>query len=111
MSKRHLSRNAVAAMGDERIAKLIGLSEEAVRMGMDARARRYVVLARNIGMKTRTGIPKEFRYCKDCFLPLVPGVNCTVRLTDHKIVSSCACGSIWRMPYNKEQNEDDRERS
>jgi ribonuclease P protein subunit RPR2 len=104
MSKRHLPRKTVSAIGGARIAVLTSLSLDAVRAGNGGRAKRYVRLARSIGMKTKTGIPRDFRYCGGCFLPLVPGVNCTVRLTGGKIVSECECGRIWRMPYNKERS-------
>jgi ribonuclease P protein subunit RPR2 len=50
-------------------------------------------------------MPEDFRYCKECFLPLIPGVNCTVRLTGHKVVASCKCGGIRRRPYLKEQRK------
>jgi len=104
MSKRHLSRNTVTAIGDERIRILIGLSEQAVRNGEDDHAIRYVSLAKRIGMKTRTKFPEEFRYCKKCFMPMMPGINCKVRLTDRKVVSACArCGTVKRMPYLREQ--------
>ncbi|MDR3282598.1 MAG: ribonuclease P protein component 4 [Candidatus Methanoplasma sp.] len=104
MSKRHLPKKTVSAIGDARIAVLTSLSLDAVKAGKGDRARRYVQLARSIGMKTRTGIPRDFRYCKGCLLPMVPGVNCTVRLTGGKMVSGCECGRIWRMPYNKERS-------
>lgn len=100
MSKKHLSRNTVTAIGVERIGRLIELSEEAVRDGKEDRARRYVTLARRIGMKTRTKLPVDFRYCRKCLLPMMPGINCTVRLTGCKVVSSCNdCGSVKRTPY------------
>ncbi|MDR0887837.1 MAG: ribonuclease P protein component 4 [Candidatus Methanoplasma sp.] len=103
MSKRHIPKNTVADIGRKRISILTAMSLEAVRSGNNDRARRYIGLARNIGMKTRTGIPKDFRYCRKCLLPLVPGTNCTVRLTGGKIVSNCECGSVWRRPYGKER--------
>lgn len=105
MSKRHLSRNTVKEIGETRINRLIKFSEEAVREGKNDRARRYVTLARRIGMKTRADIPKDFKYCRNCYLPQIPGINCTVRLTGEKIVSTCKeCGEIRRMPYRKEKS-------
>jgi ribonuclease P protein subunit RPR2 len=104
MSKRHLPKNAAAQIGNERIRILIVLADKAVREGKDDRATRYVALAKQIGMKTRTNVPSDFKYCKECSLPMIPGINCTVRLTEHKIVSTCAkCGTIKRMPYLREQ--------
>ncbi len=106
MSKRHLPKNAAANIGNARISTLIKLADNAVREGKDDRAIRYVTLAKSIGMKTRTNIPSEFRYCKRCSLPMIPGFNCRIRFTGHKITSSCAkCGAVERMPYIREQRK------
>ncbi len=83
------------------------MADDAVKEGKPDRARRYVDLARRIGMKTRTGIPKEYRYCHDCLIPLIPGVNCTVRLNNGKVCMTCAeCGVVKRQPYTREQKHD-----
>lgn len=106
MSKKRLSRNATVRIGNERICTLIDLAYDAVRKDRDDLASRYVMIAKRIGMKTQTGIPKEFRYCKKCCLPMIPGINCTVRLNGHKTVTTCAkCGAVRRIPYLKEQRE------
>lgn len=106
MSKKHISRNAKVNIGKERIEILMNLAEKAVREGKEDRAARYVDIARRIGMKTRTGIPKEFRFCKGCFTPLVPGVSCTTRLNGHKVVTTCEiCGTVRRVPYIREQRK------
>ncbi len=108
MSKRRLSKNAKTDIGKDRIDKLLSMSMEAVREGKGDRAIRYVTLARRISMKTRVKLPKSFRFCSECFMPQMPGVNCTVRLNGHKLVSRCEkCGTIWRMPYIKELRRDD----
>ena len=104
MSKRRISQKDVSRIGADRIARLMALSEQAVRDGREDRARRYVDLARRIGMKTRTGIPKEWRYCKGCLLPMMPGLTCTVRLSNHKVCVTCgSCGTVRRKPYLEEQ--------
>lgn len=106
MSKKHSSRNTTAKLGRERISILTGLAGEAVKNGEDGRAVRYVSLARRIGMKTRTEMPKGFRYCKGCSIPLVPGMNCRVRLGGHKVITVCGrCGEVRRMPYIREQRK------
>lgn len=106
MSKRRISKNAVANIGAERISILNELSKEALRNGRKDLARRYVELARNIGKKTRVKMPPDFRYCKKCLIPLIPGVNSTVRLTGSKIVTKCQdCGEMKRMPYLKERSK------
>ena len=106
MSKRHLSQKTVSEIGRTRISRLMDLSEEAVRSGRHDRARRYVEIARRIGMKTRLNIPKDRPYCKACLIPLMPGVSCTVRLSDHKVVTTCGmCGTVRRRPYLREQRK------
>lgn len=104
MSKRRVAPKTVSEIGRNRITRLMDLSEDAVRKNNPDRARRYVWLARRIGMKTRIGVPKERIYCKKCLIPLIPGVDCRVRLSDHKVVVTCGmCGTIRRTPYLREQ--------
>ncbi|MCQ2070667.1 MAG: ribonuclease P protein component 4 [archaeon] len=103
---KHISHKVIRALGNERVNTLLGLSEDAVRNNRDDRARRYVELARAICAKAQTEMPDGFRYCKNCLLPLVPGVDCKVRLTGHKIVMRCRdCDTVWRMPYIQEQKK------
>jgi len=106
MSKRHISKNAVTAIGEERISILTDLSKDALADGRCDLAKRYVSLAGNIGKKTRVKMPEGFKYCKKCLLPLVPGINCTVRLTGGKVVTRCQnCGGLKRMPYIRERRK------
>jgi ribonuclease P protein subunit RPR2 len=94
----------VAEIGETRISRLMDMSVESLRNGDIDRSRRYVELARRVGMKTRGRIPKERMYCKDCLAPLVPGIDCTVRLSGHKVVTTCGlCGTVRRLPYLREQ--------
>ena len=102
---KHISKNALRDLGDERVRTLTALSMEAVRGGRDDRARRYVELALRICGKARVRMPEDFRYCKGCYLPLMPGVNCSTRLTGHKVVTTCGCGETRRVPYLKEQRK------
>ncbi len=101
---KHPTRSAVKGIGAQRVRILLELSQEAAGQGREDRAIRYVGLARAICGKAQMDMPREFRFCGGCLLPLIPGSNCTVRLTGHKIVSECRrCGTVWRMPYLKEQ--------
>ena len=102
---KHISKNALRDLGNERVRTLVNLSTEAVRAGRDDRARRYVELSLRICGKARVRMPEDFRYCKGCNLPLMPGVNCSTRLTNHKVVTTCACGETRRVPYLKEQRK------
>jgi ribonuclease P protein subunit RPR2 len=102
---KHIARKDLRKLGDERVGILVQLSREAVKEGYNDRARRYVELARAICGKAQTEMPRDFRYCKKCLLPMMPGINCRVRLTGGKITSGCACGEVRRMPYLKEQRK------
>lgn len=102
---KHMSKAALHSIGEQRVRTLTELSIESVREGRDDRAKRYVDIALRICGKTRMRMPEEFRYCKACHLPLIPGVNCKVRLTGHKVVMACPCGSVRRRPYLREQRQ------
>ncbi len=107
MSRRRISSKRAAAIGLQRIERLMTLAADAVKEDKLERARRYVDLARRIGMKTRTGIPREFRYCHECLMPLIAGISCTVRLNNGKVSITCTeCGAVRRLPYMKEQKHD-----
>jgi len=106
MSKRRISKNAAVNIGEERISKLTELSKSALADGRGDLAVRYVSLARMIGKKTKTKMPEGYGYCKKCLMPLIPGNNCTVRLTGEKVVTRCLnCGRLKRMPYSKEKEK------
>lgn len=104
MSRRRVSNGDVKEIGAERIDRLLDLSEEAARGGEPGWAKRYVELARDIGGKTRVKMPKDRKYCKNCHQPLLPGVNCRTRLSNHKVCITCdMCGEVRRIPYIREQ--------
>jgi ribonuclease P protein subunit RPR2 len=72
------------------------------------RSRKYVKLARRIGMRYNVRIPKDLKrkFCKKCFSYLVPGVSCKVRTRSDKksVVLTCSnCGEIMRYPYIREK--------
>ena len=103
-AKRRIPPGKAKAIARQRMRRLVDLAVEEVRMGNIERARRYVHLARRIGMKTNVSMPADFRYCKGCLSPIVPGLNATVRLRDEKVVIHCHdCNSIKRIPYVREK--------
>jgi ribonuclease P protein subunit RPR2 len=72
------------------------------------RSHRYVTIARNISMRTRTRIPSHLtrRVCKSCYHYLSYGTNCRVRTKNNKVVITCLdCGEIMRIPFIKEKKE------
>ena len=104
MSKR-VKRGEASGIAIVRIEKLMGLSKEQAMYGDMDLARRYVDIARRISMRTRTKIPKEHIYCKNCFTPLTPDTF-RVRLKRHRIIMVCAeCGTVKMNPYIREQKE------
>lgn len=107
MSRRHVPQKVLGEIGRERMNKLLGLAEEAVRADRPDRARRYVELARRIGAKTRVSMPRDPQVCRECGIPLIPGRNCRVRLGNHMVCVTCGmCGEVSRRPYLKEQLHD-----
>ena len=90
----------------ERMGILFRLAEKEALARHEARARRYVELARRIGMRYNVHVPPEFRrrFCKKCLAYLVPSINARVRVGRGQVVVTCLpCGSIQRLPYRAEQ--------
>jgi len=82
------------------------LAEREASGRREERARRYVELARRIGMRYNVRVPREFRrkFCRSCGAYLVPSVNARVRVGEGRIAVTClGCGTIQRMPYGREQ--------
>ncbi len=103
---RRIPNATVQEIGAERIEKLLTMSEEAVRKGREDRARRYIDIALGVSGKTRVRMPKDRKYCKNCHLPLMPGINCSVRLSNRKVCIRCdSCGEVRRIPYIREQKQ------
>jgi ribonuclease P protein subunit RPR2 len=70
------------------------------------RAKRYVELARKIGMRYNVRTDAKARFCKKCSSLLKPGVSCRVRLRKDKqavVVTCLACGAVSRHPYIREK--------
>ena len=107
MSRRRVPQKVLNDIGRERIDRLLGLAAEAVREGRPDRARRYVEIARRIAAKTQVPLLPDVPICRGCGIPLMPGMNCRVRLGNHMVCVTCGmCGEIRRRPYLKEQSHD-----
>ncbi len=90
----------------ERMDVLLHLAEKEALARHEVRARRYVDLARRIGMRYNVRVPPEFRrrFCKKCLAYLVPSLNARVRVGSGRLTVTClTCGSIQRLPYRVEQ--------
>jgi len=89
----------------ERISILFKEAKEAFKKDPKL-SNRYVKLARELAMKYKIRMPREFkrRYCKHCYSYLVPSVNVRVRTRDGKVVYYCLnCKKYMRFPYLKEK--------
>ncbi len=110
MGKRRISSAKMREIAETRMGILFDLAVREASSGGRERSRRYVHIARRIGMRTRTQVPKNIRYCKSCLSPMVPGANCRVRLRNGRVCIHCLdCDNIKRMPYLKEKRVNDRE--
>lgn len=86
----------------ERIAILFDEAKQAYREDKGL-ARRYVQLARKIGMRYNVRIPPELKrtYCKHCRNLLLSSPH---RLKRGVLVIKCAsCGKILRYPYKNKR--------
>jgi len=102
--RRHRGQERRVAL--ERIEILFRLAEqEAIQRRAD-RARRYVDLARRIGMRYNVRMPAALkrRFCKSCHTYFVPSLNARVRVgRGHLVITCTACGAVQRLPYRREQ--------
>lgn len=91
----------------ERMTTLFRLAEsEALQRHAD-RARRYVELARRLGMRYNVRVPAPFKrsFCRKCLSFLLPSVSARIRVGDGRVVITCtACGAVRRFPYRREQS-------
>lgn len=90
----------------ERMTTLFRLAEKEALQSHAGRARRYVELARRIGMRYNVRIPASFKrsFCKTCLAFLLPSVSARVRVGRGRVVVTCtACGAMQRFPYQREQ--------
>lgn len=104
LTGRRVSARKARSIARERMNRLLSLAEEEALKGNIERGRRYVELARKIGMRTNTRMPKGFMFCEQCDVPLVPGRNCRVRLRSNHVSIRCFdCGYVKRHPYLEEK--------
>jgi ribonuclease P protein subunit RPR2 len=85
----------------ERIDILFQLAEKELKRHPE-RARRYVSLARKLGMKYNVRFPKRLKrkFCKKCGILWIPGYNLKVRLNSRKKMMEyrCECGAVKSFP-------------
>lgn len=84
----------------ERIMLLFDSAEREFRQRPD-RSRRYMELASRIAMRYNIRLPKRLkrRFCKRCYMYLVPGTSCRTRLDKNHgnmVVTCSSCGNAGR---------------
>ena len=86
----------------QRIERLFEFAEAAARNEQELRSRRYLELARTIGMRYRVRIPRHLkaRICRRCHALLIPGKTARIRLRGEYLSTTClSCGEQMRRPY------------
>jgi ribonuclease P protein subunit RPR2 len=95
----------MVGIAKERIRILLSLAErEILRNKNYTRAQRYVILARNIGMRYNVRMEKYFRnkICRACNSYLISSATSHVRCQGGKVITQCKiCGNITRIPLHK----------
>jgi ribonuclease P protein subunit RPR2 len=89
----------------ERIQILFDLAEKEFKKHPE-RSRRYVELARKIGLRYNIRLPKELKkkFCKNCNSLLVPGVSSSVRLKKKERlvrVKCLKCNKVYKYSYRR----------
>lgn len=102
-------REAERDIARERVEILFNLAKKTVKRDPKL-TRRYLELAKGVGMRSQVKIPKEYKLliCKGCGTLLVPGFNCRVRTRAEggtKVIITCLdCGVQKRYPTLKERS-------
>lgn len=84
----------------ERIGILFDLAKREIKKHPE-RAKRYVELARKIGLRYNVRLGKAKRdFCKSCFTLLLPGLTSQVRVEKGEVVIKCLkCQKKYRYKY------------
>ncbi len=98
----------MVSVARERMENLVRMAAAADRSGESARSRRYVGLARKIGMRYNVRMSPELRgqFCSACNTYLRYGVNTRSRLRAGRRVVTCVqCGQVTRLPFSQDRGE------
>ncbi|HEX9815908.1 MAG TPA: ribonuclease P [Candidatus Thermoplasmatota archaeon] len=106
MARRNKSEERMLAQ--ERMRHLVALAEKAQR-GKEATSeiKRYVSLARRIGMRYQVSLPQEMRrrICRGCESVLISGNTARHRVTSGRLTVTCLlCGAVKRYPFKPTRN-------
>ncbi|MBN1391096.1 MAG: ribonuclease P [Candidatus Thermoplasmatota archaeon] len=102
--KKPIIREAAA----DRIETLYSQAFTMARKGELDLARRYLYLARKIGMRYTVRVPKRMKRstCKGCMAPMLPGITSRTRVRDGRRIITCLeCGHVMRYPFKDEGHD------
>ncbi|MDI6806784.1 MAG: ribonuclease P protein component 4 [Candidatus Aenigmarchaeota archaeon] len=84
----------------ERIVILFDLAEKEFEKHPE-RSKRYVELARKIGLRCNVRFPQQLKrkFCKSCNSLLIPGKSSSVRISRKALIVKClGCNKVYRYP-------------
>ena len=87
----------------ERISLLFSSAEREFRQRPD-RSRRYMELASRMAMRYNVRLPQSLKrkFCKECYMYMVPGSSCRVRLSNSSVIVTCSsCGRKTKHPIRR----------
>jgi len=106
LSRKKVPNSQVRGIARKRMEVLVSLSEKEALGGNMERAKRYMTIARRISGRNKVPMPERASYCRRCSTPLIPGLNCRVRLRNQRVGTHClVCDAVRRTPYVKEMEE------
>jgi ribonuclease P protein subunit RPR2 len=89
----------------KRIINLFNLADEKALSGNLDLANRYTDIARRISMRNLVRIPDNLKrkFCKHCYVYLLPDANCRIRIHNKKVIIYCkGCNKFTRIPIKKQ---------
>lgn len=109
-------KTELKVIAKERISLLFDMAFRRVREGDVSLARRYVKIALRIASKAKLKLPKTLKrsYCRNCLVPLIPGITLSVRIKSEgkgsRVVYRCLlCGWIRRFMIKSSKKGSRRE--
>ena len=106
--KRESRRRLLADLVRQRQENIFDFALSELRRGNERRAREACEYLLKLSMRTRVRPRRELRrkICKNCRLPLLPGLSASVRTRSqgrfsYVVVRCLACGYIHRYPYKR----------
>ncbi|MCX8194673.1 MAG: RNAase P [Candidatus Micrarchaeota archaeon] len=103
MAAKKRKQGGIQELIRERIDILLSMACRALKEGKEVHARRYVFLARKLSTRfnCRLSPRQKALFCKKCGVPLVAGLNASVRLKKRRRSAEyrCSCGASRYFKY------------